>query len=37
MQEELEHFYKEPSRKEWAGFWTLVTVQAVNAFNEKAV
>ncbi len=37
MQEEAENFYKEPSRKEWAGFWTLVAVQAVNAFNEKAV
>ena len=37
MQEEAESFYKEPSRKEWAGFWTLVAVQAVNAFNEKAV
>ncbi|MBQ2380378.1 MAG: MFS transporter [Akkermansia sp.] len=37
MQEETEHSYKEPSRKEWAGFWTLVAVQAVNAFNEKAV
>ena len=37
MQEEAENFYKEPSRKEWTGFWTLVAVQAVNAFNEKAV
>ncbi|MBR5888104.1 MAG: MFS transporter [Akkermansia sp.] len=37
MQEEAESFYKEPSRKEWGGFWTLVAVQAVNAFNEKAV
>jgi len=30
-------FYKEPNRKEWTGFWTLVEVQAQNAFNEKAV
>ncbi|MGN0837156.1 MAG: hypothetical protein ACI4OS_06900, partial [Akkermansia sp.] len=30
-------FFKEPTRKEWAGFWTLVAVQAQNAFNEKAV
>lgn len=37
MQEEAENFYKEPTRKEWGGFWTLVAVQAVNAFNEKAV
>ncbi len=28
---------KEPSTKEWHGFWTLVAVQAQNAFNEKAV
>lgn len=32
-----DEFYKEPTRKEWAGFWTLVAVQAQNAFNEKAV
>lgn len=32
-----EQFYKEPTRKEWLGFWTLVAVQAQNAFNEKAV
>ncbi len=37
MAEEEEDFYKEPTRKEWAGFWTLVAVQAQNAFNEKAV
>ncbi len=29
--------YKEPTAKEWRGFWTLVAVQAQNAFNEKAV
>ena len=34
---EDEMHYKEPSRKEWRGFWTLVAVQAQNAFNEKAV
>ena len=37
MADEEEDFYKEPTRKEWAGFWTLVAVQAQNAFNEKAV
>lgn len=37
MAESEEDFYKEPTRKEWAGFWTLVAVQAQNAFNEKAV
>ncbi len=37
MAEEDDQFYKEPSRKEWAGFWTLVAVQSQNAFNEKAV
>ena len=37
MAEDEEDFYKEPTRKEWAGFWTLVAVQAQNAFNEKAV
>lgn len=30
-------YYKEPSAKEWRGFWTLVAVQSQNAFNEKAV
>lgn len=28
---------KEPTKQEWRGFWTLVAVQAQNAFNEKAV
>ncbi len=28
---------KEPTAREWHGFWTLVAVQAQNAFNEKAV
>ncbi len=37
MAEEDDQFYKEPTRKEWAGFWTLVAVQSQNAFNEKAV
>lgn len=37
MQEESDNYYKEPTRKEWTGFWTLVAVQAQNAFNEKAV
>ena len=37
MADEEEDFYKEPTRKEWTGFWTLVAVQAQNAFNEKAV
>lgn len=37
MQEETDNFYKEPSKQEWRGFWTLVAVQAQNAFNEKAV
>ncbi|MBR5185401.1 MAG: hypothetical protein IKW19_03795, partial [Akkermansia sp.] len=37
MADAEEDFYKEPTRKEWAGFWTLVAVQAQNAFNEKAV
>lgn len=37
MQEETDNFYKEPTKKEWRGFWTLVAVQAQNAFNEKAV
>jgi len=37
MQEKAENFYKEPTKKEWRGFWTLVAVQAQNAFNEKAV
>ena len=32
---ELKH--KEPSPQEWRAFWTLVAVQAQNAFNEKAV
>ncbi len=37
MAEDDDQFYKEPTRKEWAGFWTLVAVQSQNAFNEKAV
>lgn len=37
MQEETDNFYKEPTKKEWRGFWTLVAIQAQNAFNEKAV
>ena len=37
MAEDEDDFYKEPTRKEWCGFWTLVAVQAQNAFNEKAV
>ncbi len=37
MAEEDDNFYKEPTRKEWMGFWTLVAVQSQNAFNEKAV
>ena len=37
MADTEEDFYKEPTPKEWAGFWTLVAVQAQNAFNEKAV
>lgn len=37
MADDTEDFYKEPTRKEWTGFWTLVAVQAQNAFNEKAV
>ncbi len=36
MATELSHL-KEPTRREWHGFWTLVGVQAQNAFNEKAV
>ena len=36
-EEDDDHFYKEPTRHEWLGFWTLVAVQAQNAFNEKAV
>lgn len=27
---------KEPSKKEWRGFWTVLLVQAQNALNEKA-
>lgn len=37
MQEDADQFYKEPTKKEWTGFWTLIAVQAQNAFNEKAV
>lgn len=37
MADEADEFYKEPTRREWVGFWTLVAVQAQNAFNEKAV
>ena len=37
MQEDSEVYDKEPTRKEWVSFWTLVVVQAQNAFNEKAV
>ena len=37
MQEESEAYFKEPTKREWASFWTLVAVQAQNAFNEKAV
>lgn len=37
MADNTDEFYKEPTRKEWMGFWTLVAVQAQNAFNEKAV
>lgn len=37
MADDADEFFKEPTRKEWAGFWTLVAVQAQNAFNEKAV
>ncbi len=37
MGESDDQFFKEPTRKEWRGFWTLVAVQAQNAFNEKAV
>ena len=27
---------KEPTKKEWRGFWTVLLVQAQNAMNEKA-
>ena len=37
MQNETAAYYKEPTAKEWSSFWTLVAVQAQNAFNEKAV
>ena len=37
MADDSDQFYKEPTRREWTGFWTLVAVQAQNAFNEKAV
>ena len=37
MQEDTEVYFKEPTKKEWTSFWTLVVVQAQNAFNEKAV
>ena len=37
MADEDEQFYKEPTKKEWQAFKTLVAVQAANAFNEKAV
>lgn len=33
---ELTPTAKEPTRKEWWGFWTLLMVQAQNALNEKA-
>lgn len=37
MEEESAQYFKEPTAKEWRSFWTLVAVQAQNAFNEKAV
>ena len=27
---------KMPSKKEWRGFYSLILIQAQNAFNEKA-
>ena len=37
MEDEAAQYLKEPTPKEWRSFWTLVAVQAQNAFNEKAV
>ncbi len=37
MEDESARYLKEPTPKEWRSFWTLVAVQAQNAFNEKAV
>ncbi len=34
--DEVQNIYKEPTRKDWWGFWTLLVVQAQNALNEKA-
>ena len=35
--DEEQHVIKEPTRKEWIGFWSLIFIQIQNAFNEKAV
>ena len=37
MEDDSAQYLKEPTPKEWRSFWTLVAVQAQNAFNEKAV
>ncbi len=37
MEDETAQYYKEPSRREWVSFYSLVGIQAQNAFNEKAV
>ena len=37
MEDESARYLKEPTPREWRSFWTLVAVQAQNAFNEKAV
>ncbi len=37
MDDDSSQYYKEPSRREWLSFRSLVIIQAQNAFNEKAV
>lgn len=35
--DEDQYVSKEPTRKEWFGFWSLIFIQIQNAFNEKAI
>ncbi|MEG0333978.1 MAG: MFS transporter [Akkermansia sp.] len=35
--DEEQYTAKEPTKKEWFGFWSLIFIQVQNAFNEKAV
>ncbi len=36
MTDEAPELEKEPTRREWAGFWSAIALQTQNSFNDKA-